>query len=97
MVPLPYIRTFRLEQIKDCLLNHSHNTVKSFKNATFVLKLLKKMCLTKNVYSSVQSTYLAWWEDREEGQVGMSHCTQTEHSQLLELSQDATLKKLTGL
>ena len=58
--------------------------------------ILLKMCYRISV-STVQSTYLAWWEDKEEGQVGMSHCNQIDHSQLLELSQDATLRELTGL
>ena len=54
------------------------------------------MCYRISI-SPVQSTYLACWEDKEEGQVGMSHCNQTDHSQLLVLSQDATLRELTGL
>lgn len=58
--------------------------------------ILLKMCYRISI-STVQSTYLAWWEDKEEGQVGMSHCNQTDRSQLLELSQDATLRELTGL
>lgn len=46
---------------------------------------------------NMQLTYLAWWEDKEEGQVGTSHCIQTDRSQLLALSQDATLRELADL
>lgn len=43
------------------------------------------------------STHLAWRGDKEEGRVETSRCTQTDHSQALELSQDATLTERTGL
>lgn len=46
--------------------------------------------------SSKMSTYLASWEDKEGLQVGMSHCTQTDHSQLQEQSQDAAQMRQTG-
>lgn len=48
------------------------------------------------IVMSVQCAYLAWGEDKEGGQVGRSLCMQTDHSQSLELSQDATLREPTG-
>lgn len=91
------VRHFVLKQTG--LHNPSLNAEKHFKYVILVLKrtsISKKNCYVI-IVSSMKSTYLAWWEDKEGGQVGMSQCTQTDHSQLLELSRDAAQRRLTGL
>lgn len=71
---------------------------KYFKHTIIAVK--RSQMLIKGCYiifaSSMKFTYLAWWEDKEGLQVGMSHCTRTDHSQLQEQSQGAAQMRPTG-
>lgn len=46
--------------------------------------------ISRFIVSNMLLTHLELEEDTEGGQMGMIHCTQTDHSLVLELFQDAT-------